>query len=192
MTNLIIKYTPINTVVDTTLFQQKWYITNTTSSEITIINTNYKKSVLTKKKVEFTKQVDICLFDKDNKTKKIFKEDMNKYGNEPTPKQQLFEHYVYNICRLGGLELSKTKFITSLHILQLYYYLMSRLIECFYILSNDQKFFIYTKRTFIVPGNNVFIKNFIEQQTDIIDKLKTIQYYYKNRFREKKTKDNNQ
>jgi hypothetical protein len=179
MTNLIIKYTPINTVVDVTLFQSKWSIINIKDSEITITNTVYKKPILAAKKVSFTKQIDVCQFDNKSKTKNHYKDDMDKYGNAPDPKQQLYEYYVFHISNSGGLHLSKIKFISSLRILQLYYYLMSHLLECYYLLSNNNKCFLYSKRTFIMPNKLLLIKHFIETKTDIIDKVTTIQQYYK-------------
>lgn len=174
-----------NTIIDIDIFSSDWVIYKIIGDSIIIKNSLYKQANFKKfkedKKVTFKKKIEICHITKDKQIKDKFYDDMIKYGNEPCPKKVLFESYVYNISRYGNINLNSVKFMCSLRILNLYNYIMSRFLECYSILLDKEKYFLYTKRTYISCNQLILIKNFIETKTDILKKLAIIKNFY-NRY----------
>ena len=178
MQNLIIKYTPINPIIDLSMFQRHWLISNVSNDYITLRNINLsnqpnqpKKS---KKKLSFSKNIDMVLFDKQNNCKSRSSAKMSDYGNPPDNKRKLFEHYLLYISNKVNLQLTKEEFINSLSVLKLYHYFMSHLIHCHYVLSNQSSYCLYSKRTLVYPSKLPNVTLFINTFTDINQKVDLI------------------
>ena len=172
--------------IDIDIFNSDWIIYKIIGDKLILKNLsnneyNVKKKIKKNKKVTFKKKIEICNITKNKEIKEKFKDDMIKYGNEACPKKVLFESYVYNISRYGNINLNLVKFMCSLRILNLYYYIMSRFLECYSILLSKEKYFLYTKRTYVSSNQLILIKNFIETKTDILKKLTIIKKFY-NRY----------
>lgn len=184
MQNLIIKYTPINHIIDLSIFQHDWLISNIRNDYITLRNINLSNlPKKPKKKLSFSKNIDMVLFDKQNNCKSRSSAKMSDYGNPPDNKRKMFEHYLLYISNKVNLQLTREEFIHSLRVLKLYYYFMSHLIHCHYVLSNQSSYCLYSKRTLIHPSKLPNISFFINTFTDINQKAALIKKHIFKKYR---------
>ncbi len=128
------------------------------------------------KTVSFSKNIEVNHIENDKIVKSL--EKMDKYGEPPNPKMQLYEHYLLAIARVGDIHLSKFNFMNSLRTLKLYYFFMGNFINTHYLLGTKGKKMIYSKKTLIKSPQLLLIDNFLKNKTNLLRKLEIIRKFY--------------